>query len=456
MNSFFSKFVGDRKFYAAVLTVAIPLMIQQLISSSVNLVDNMMVGQLGDAALGGVAAVNRFYMIANFGTLGVMNAAAIFIAQFFGARKEEEMKQSFRFSLISGLCIVIPFCVLMLCAPNWILRFFTDDAAIIAQGEAYIVIAALTFLPLAVSYAIDGAMRAIGETKIPLFAGTTAVLVNCIGNYCLIFGKFGCPQLGVQGAAYATLLARITEVVILLVVLKVKSFPFKTRILDMFKVPASLAKNILVKAAPLTLNELLWSFGMAMLFKFYGTRGAEVMSGYSVATTVSDLFFVLFGGMAAATNVMVSQPLGADRLEEGRKNGYRMIGFSIMLSLIFAVLMFVSSYVIVSFYEISERSMSVAETFLRVQSVMFWIYMANTECYFVLRAGGDTKSTLFMDSVFMWCINLPLVGLFAYLTRIDIIALYIIGQCTDLIKLGVAYWLVSKEKWVKNITISEN
>lgn len=454
MGVFISKFIGDKKFYKSVLIVAIPLMIQQLISSSVNLIDNMMVGQLGDAALGGVAAVNRFYMIANFGTMGVINAAAIFIAQFFGAEKIKEMKQSFRFSLISGLLIVIPFCLIGLFVPEWILRFFTNDADIISLGLQYILVASFTFLPLAFSYSIAGAMRAIGETKVPLYAGTLAVIVNCIGNYCLIFGKFGCPMLGVQGAAYATLIARIVEVLILLVVLKMKDYPFKTRIRDIFDVPFDLVKNILIKAAPLTLNELLWSFGMATLFKFYGTRGPEAMSGYSVASTISDLFFVLFGGMAAATNVMVSQPLGANKLEEGRKNGYRMIGTSIILACIFAVMLFGSSFVIPSFYEISELSLNIAESFLRVEGIMFWIYMANTECYFVLRAGGDTKSTLFMDSLFMWTINLPLVGLLAYTTNISILALYVVGQCTDLVKLCFAYWLVSKEKWVKNITVS--
>lgn len=371
MGVFISKFIGDKKFYKSVLIVAIPLMIQQLISSSVNLIDNMMVGQLGDAALGGVAAVNRFYMIANFGTMGVINAAAIFIAQFFGAEKIKEMKQSFRFSLISGLLIVIPFCLIGLFVPEWILRFFTNDADIISLGLQYILVASFTFLPLAFSYSIAGAMRAIGETKVPLYAGTLAVIVNCIGNYCLIFGKFGCPMLGVQGAAYATLIARIVEVLILLVVLKMKDYPFKTRIRDIFDVPFDLVKNILIKAAPLTLNELLWSFGMATLFKFYGTRGPEAMSGYSVASTISDLFFVLFGGMAAATNVMVSQPLGANKLEEGRKNGYRMIGTSIILACIFAVMLFGSSFVIPSFYEISELSLNIAESFLRVEGIMF-------------------------------------------------------------------------------------
>ena len=176
-------------------------MMQQLITSSVNLVDNLMVGQLGDAALGGVAAVNRFYIIATYGTNGVLAAAAIFIAQFFGAQDHERMKQSFRFSILSAYAIMIPFFLLGFLVPEGIVRFFTSDPAIVQLGAAYMRIAAFTFLPMALSLGISSAMRAVGETKIPLVISAGAVLINTFLNYCLIFGNFGFPRLGVEGAA---------------------------------------------------------------------------------------------------------------------------------------------------------------------------------------------------------------------------------------------------------------
>ena len=224
-----SKFIGDRNFYKMALVIAIPLMMQQLITSSVNLVDNLMVGQLGDAALGGVAAVNRFYIIAMYGTNGMITAAAIFIAQFFGAKDEERMKQAFRFSILSAYAIMIPFYLLGSIIPHTIMSFFTSDPLIIQAGGNYMQIAAWSFLPLALSLTIASAMRAVGETRTPLIISAIAVLTNTFLNYCLIFGHFGFPQLGVEGAALATLAARFLETGLLLVVLYRMHFDFKTR-----------------------------------------------------------------------------------------------------------------------------------------------------------------------------------------------------------------------------------
>lgn len=448
----FQKFIGDKEFYKATLAVAIPLMLQQLITSSVNLVDNLMVGQLGDAALGGVASVNRFYMIATAGTLGILAAAAVFIAQYYGAKDEKHMKETFRFSIVSAYAIMIPFFLMGIIMPRTIVSFFTTDAAIVQMGVEYMQLAAFTFLPMALSLAISSALRAVGEARLPLYVSAMAVLINTFLNYILIFGNFGFQAYGVQGAAVATIIARCFEAITLLIVLQKNNAAFKTKIKDLFKITLGLSKKVLLKAAPLAINEVLWGAGMATLFKFYATRGPEVISGYSISTTTSDLFFVLFGGMAAATTILISQPLGANKLDEARKHGYQLLGFSVMMSLVFAALMFGSSFIVPNFYNVTDVSKNVAMSVLRVQSIMFWIYMANTQCYFILRAGGDTKSTLFMDSGYMWLVNIPLVGILAYTTGINIILLYVIGQCTDLVKFFIAYRLVRKEKWVVNLT----
>ncbi len=446
------KFKGDRAFVKAALAVAIPLMLQQLITSSVNLVDNLMVGQLGDAALGGVATTNRFYMIAIFSTFGILAAAGIFIAQYYGAKDENHMKQSFRFSILSSYVVILPFAALGLFRPDLVLSFFTDDAAIIAAGTQYISMATFSFIPMALSLSIVSAMRSIGETKIPLYVGIIAVLVNAFFNYALIFGHFGLPQLGVTGAGLATLISRIVEVSILLVVMWVKPFPFTTRLDRMFEISPKIVRNVSIKAAPLAINELMWAFGMATLFKFYAIRGPEVISGISISSTTADLFFTLFGGVAVATTVLVSQPLGANKLDEARANGYKMLGMSVVMAASFGVLMFISSFIVPNFYNVSDEARHIAQTMLRIMSFMFWIYMGTAQCYFILRAGGDTKSTLLMDSGFMWLVNIPVVAMLTYFTGFNVFALYLAGQSTDFVKLAFSYSLVKKEKWVVNLT----
>lgn len=451
-----SKYIGDKAFMKAAIMVGVPLMLQQLITGSVNLVDNLMVGQLGDAAIGGVAAVNRFYIIAQYGANGIVAAGSIFIAQYFGARNMDKMKESFRFLLNISIAIMLVFFLLVFIFPEAILGFFTNDLAVIEMGVLYARLVSFSYIPIAITLSISGSMRSIGETKIPLFVSAIAVLINTFLNYCLIFGNFGFPQLGIRGAAYATLVARFIETGLLLYFIKEYEFDFKTKIKELFHVPAALSKKIMIKAAPLAMNEILWAGGMATLFKFYSTRGPEVMSGFSISSTIGDIFFVLFGGMAAASTVLISQPLGANKLEEGRRHGYQLMGFSFILSFIFATLMFIASFYIPYLYQnISMDALKIAENMLRIQSFMFAIYVLNTQNYFVLRAGGDTKSTLIMDSAFMWLINIPLVAVLAYFTPIGIYALYIAGQSTDLIKLAFGYWLVRKEKWVRNLTHEE-
>jgi len=349
---------------------------------------------------------------------------------------------------------VAPFVLMGLFFPEQILGFFTKEADVIAMGSTYIKIAILTYIPMALSMTISNAMRSMGETKIPLYSSIASIITNAVFNYILIFGHFGFPKLGVAGAAYATIIARILEVAIFLVVTQRLPFMFKTHIKDLFKISRKLIKIITIKAIPLTVNEIFWSSGMSILFMFYSTRGKEVMAGMSISGTVADLFFTLFGGMAVASTVFVSQVLGANKLDEARSNAYRLIRFSVMLAIAFGSLMFISSFFAPLLYNVTEVSRHTAATFLRIQSFMFWLYMANAQCFFILRAGGDTKSTLLMDSVFMWAVNLPVVGLVTYLTGWNVFAIYLVGQATDFVKFVVAYGLVRKEQWVKNLAHS--
>ena len=240
--------------------------------------------------------------------------------------------------------------------------------------------------------------------------------------------------------------------IIYLVVIKRSDMPFKTRIRDIFDFSGDLAKHITIRAIPLCINETMWSFGMSTLLKCYANRGLEVNTAYGMASTISDLFFVLFSGMATATTVLVGTLLGANRLKEAKENGYKLISLSIYLSIIFLTLMFMSSFVVPYLYNVSIESKHLASSFLKIMAVFFMLYMFNTECFFILRSGGDTKSTLIFDSCFMWVINIPLVVALSYLTDMNILMMYAIGQSTDILKAIVAISFIKKEKWVRNLT----
>ena len=449
------RYFGDKAFFKSTLLVAIPLMAQQLISNSVNLLDNLMIGQLGDNALASVATVNRYFIIAIFGMQGMIAASSVFLAQFYGSNDEEHMKQSFRFALISTSLIMILFIIIALMFPENIIRFFINDQEVINMGAQYIKVAALSFIPTMITMAISGAMRSVGDSRKPLFAGMISMVTNVFFNYVLIYGHLGMPALGVVGAGIGTLIARIVELGIILYFLVDGDYKFKTPFKDLFDISPTLSKAITLKALPLSLNEVLYASGMAVLMRFYGTRGADVISAYAIAVTVSDLFFTMNAGMSVATTILVSQPLGANKLDEAKENGYKLLGFSTILSVFFGFLLFLTSFIVPHLYDVSANSMYIAQNFLRIMSFLFWIYVLNTTSYFILRAGGDMKSTLIMDSGYMWTVNLVCVGIATHYTDVGILGLYLVGQLTDVVKLGFALKLVHKEEWVVNLAKQE-
>ena len=451
----FKKYFGDKAFFKSTLIIAIPLMMQQLVSTAVNLLDNLMIGQLGDHALAGVAAVNRYFMIAIFGTFGILGAASVFMAQFYGSDDDEHMQQTFRYSIISSSIVMSFFISIALAFPEQIIRFFVDNDLVVAQGIQYIFISGLSFIPTMFSMAIASAMRSTGDTKAPLIASVFSMLTNLFFNYILIYGHFGFPALGVMGAALGTLIARIVELVIVSYALRKGFYRFKSPVAHLFKISKTLIKAISLKALPLSLNEIAYAAGMALLLRFYGTRGADVISGYSITATIADLFFTMNAGMSIATTILVSQALGANKIKEARDNGYRLLGFGVVISVVFGVLLFLSSFLVPHLYDVSTNAIWIAQTFLRIMSVLFWIYILNTTVYFILRAGGDTKSTLLLDSGYMWAVNLVCVGIATYYTNWSILGLYLVGQSTDILKMIIALRFVHKEKWLVNLADEE-
>lgn len=442
---------GGRKFVGGLLAIAIPMMLQQLITNLVNLLDNLMVGQIDAYAISGVATANRFFLIGSFAMMGTSTAASIFIAQFYGADNRAAMKESYRYGILVSALAFLPFLLGAIFIPETIIRFFSDDPLLLDAAMQYIRVAALTFIPLTISLTSMNALRAVGETKIPLVISLVTVVVNGLSNYVLILGRFGFPELGILGAALGTLMSRLVELILVIIALRRTNFAFKTKLKDLFRIPLRLIRTITTKSLPLMINEIGFAFGLAMLFKFYGTRGAEVQTAVSIAGTTADLFFVLFGGMAAATTVFVSQPLGKDDLQAAESNAFRILRFSVLMALVLGGMMFMLSWITPGLYAVDNEIRDMAALFIQVQSCFLWVYMINTECYFILRAGGDMRRTLILDSGYMVFVNLPIVAAAAYLTALPAIFVYIIGQATDVIKIFFSLRLLLKRSWLQNL-----
>lgn len=446
-------YMDTKTFYKSYAKIVIPLMLQGMITKFVSMIDNLMVGQLGDTSIAAVAMGNKILDIVMFTVFGISAAASVFIAQYYGAKNQEKQQEVFRVGLLMSSVVLISAIMIVLVFPKAVIGYFVQDDFIQKNVLNYISIVLIGYMPFVISINYSSALKVVGQVKMPLFASLSGVAVNMIGNYILIFGHFGLPAMGIQGAAVATVGSRILECIILITFTKRHHFSFDTKVLHLFKVSRTLFKEVVAKSLPLTINEIIWSFGQATILKTYGARGNEVLAALAITETTSSMFFAFAQGIAGATPIFISQLLGANKFKEAYQNGLRMLKSTVICALLLGLAMFTMSFVIPNVYQVSVVSHDIATRTIQIGACFFAVYLTNTQCYFILRAGGDMRSTLIMDGLYMWTITIPVISTVGYLTNIPIIPMYIIGQCCDLGKMCVSLTMFFKKQWLKNITI---
>ncbi|MCF7930212.1 MAG: MATE family efflux transporter [Acholeplasmataceae bacterium] len=445
--------IGDRAFYKQLIAVAAPLVLQQLITTSVQLVDNIMVGTLGKSAIGSVSIVNQLYFIVILITFGAMGGAGVFSAQYFGSKDYEKLKQTFRFKLLVGLMVAILSFVLFSFFGESLLRLFTDNPTTIAGGLSYLNIAKWSAFPWILSVAISNTFRETGITKPLLKISIAAILTNTALNFVLIFGLFGFPALGVVGAAIATLISRFVELGLTLILLKKRGKLFNTKLLQLFHIEKKILAAIIVMAIPLTLNEALWSTGQTVFFHAYSTRGDDALAAMSITGTISQLVFVTFGGIATAVAVLVGNTLGRNQLAEAKDNAKKLIAFSVFIAALAGIILFALSFFMPGLYNVSDEAIHIAEFNLRVNALFIPVFSFNVALYFTLRSGGDTKSTFLMDAGFMWFVPVPISLILAYLTSLPVIYMFLIVQMLDIPKMLFGLSRYRKGHWIKNLAL---
>jgi len=460
MNRLKQTVIGDRAFYRTVATLIVPIIVPMFVTNFVNLLDNIMVGQLGTAELSGVAIGNQLIFVYNLCIFGGLSGPGIFGAQFFGAGDLEGVRNSFRMKLwvLMGL-LALFFTVFGGWGRDLVSLYLTGDGdpqvahRMLEHGLDYLHIMMIGFLPFALTTAYAGTLRETGETLVPMRAGIAAVLTNLVGNWLLIYGNLGFPMLGVKGAAIATVFSRFVELAIIARAMHGSSgrFEFMHGVYRTLKVPLRLAKNVFKKGAPLLVNEFLWSMGMATLNQIYSLRGLDVLAGMNIANTVNSMFNLFFISMGSAIATMIGQHLGANRMVEARRDVWRLIFFSASCCVVIGGIMVVASPYFPLLYNTTDHVRHLATRFMLVMALFMPMYSTSHACYFTLRSGGATVLTFLFDSGYMWAINIPLALALTHWTDIPIIWLYPLCEAAGLIKMSIGLTIVRRGRWVKNI-----
>ena len=458
--SLFHKLVGDKAFYKMVLAIAVPIMIQNGITNFVSLLDNIMIGQIGTEQMSGVAIVNQLLFVYNLGLVGGVSGAGIFTAQYFGQKNEEGVRQTVRFKVWMVSVITLLTVILFLTAGSSLIETYLQGegtaesvAATLAYGRQYLWIMLLGLPPFMMVQVYSSTLRECGQTILPMKAGVVAVFVNLVLNYILIYGKFGAPALGVQGAAIATITSRYVEAAIVL--LHTHSHrtenPFVEGLYSTLKVPGALVQKILIKGTPLLLNETMWAAGMAMLTQCYSVRGLNVIAALNISNTINNVFNIVFIALGDSVAIIVGQLLGAGKMKEARDTDNKMIAFSVFSCTCMALVMLLLARFFPLLFKTNEEARLLATYFIMVAAIFMPQNAFLHASYFTLRSGGKTIVTFLFDSVFIWCVSVTIAFTLSRYTALPVVAVFTFVQAGDLIKCVIGFILVKKGVWLQNI-----
>lgn len=447
-----------------VLAVAVPIMIQNGITNFVGLLDNIMVGRIGTEQMSGIAIVNQLLFVFNLAIFGSLSGPGIFTAQFYGCKDNKGVQHTFRLKVYICLAITaIGIGIFCLFGENLIMMYLHGEGneqaleAALYYGKQYMLVMLFGLLPFGMEQVYTSTLRECGETMVPMKAGIIAVLVNLGLNYLLIFGKFGFPELGVVGAAIATVISRYVQVLIVMgwTHTHTAKMPFIVGAYREWKVPATLVGKIAAKGTPLMVNEILWAAGMAFMNQCYSIRGLDVVAALNISSTITNLFNVVFIAMGSAISIIVGQLLGAGKMEEARDTDTKLIAFSVLSCVGIGTLLIIIAPLFPMMYNTSAQVKELATAFLRIGAACMPLAAFMHASYFTLRSGGKTIITFLFDSVFLWCASIPLAFVLSRYTTLHSVPLYLSCQLIDIIKCVIGFVLVKKGVWIHNIVVKE-
>ena len=455
-------YIGNKAFYRRVLTIAVPIVIQNGITNFVSLLDNIMVGQVGTIPMSGVSIANQLFFIFNLTVFGACGGAGIFTAQFYGREDHNGVRYTFRYKYLISLLLSLLGIGIFLYGGESLLGMYLQGegdplaaAQTLQHGMSYLKIMLWGLVPFAIATAYSTTLRESGQTVVPMAAGVAAVLVNLGLNFILIFGHLGFRAMGADGAAIATVVSRYVELAIVAgwTHLHKKDVPFIKGAYRSLHIPKQLLWSISKKGIPLMLNEFCWSAGVAVLNQCYSTCGLDVVPALNISSTIQNLSNVANLALANAVGIIMGQMLGAGKSRDDVEDANRkLFVLAILLGFVFGGVLMALSGAFPQLYNTSDSVRQLAGTLIRITALLMPVMAYSLTAYFTLRSGGQAFITFIFDSCFMWVCAVSLAFCLSRFTALSIIPLYTICQGTELLKCVIGTWLVKKGTWIKNLT----
>ena len=447
-------FYRDPDYFRNVQRIAIPIIFQQLTFAGLNMLGVVLIGQKGDAAVAAVGLAGQIAFLLNLVHFGIISGAAMFTAQFWGKQDIPNLRRVLGLCLMLAIAASLIFFALSQLFPSQILQIYSRDPAVIGLGTNYIRTFSWTFLFFAITFSYALVMRSTGDVKTPTFISVGALLISTFLSYSLIFGKFGLPELGIQGAAVAAVIARMIECVTLLVVIYWRKSPVAASFRELTGFDRVFFLRVIRPLLPVILNELFWSLGITTYNIIYGRMGTQSYAAMNIVSTIEQVGFVVFIGISNATSVLVGNRIGSGKEDEAYLYAGRSLGLGIVGGILLGVALQMVKAPILSLYKVSPEVIRDAGYIINVVSFFLWIRVNNmTIVVGILRAGGDTRFSLFLDGIIIWIVGVPMAYLGAFVFDWPVYLVYLCAMSEEATKwiLGINRYF--SRKWINNLTM---
>lgn len=449
----FKGLFSDKQLYKMIVSIAIPIALQNLLVFLTQMLDTIMLGELGDIPLTASSLANQVFFVYSLFIYGLAGGAAVLTSQYWGKREIKPIKVIVATVVRLVVVVGVILSLVVYLFPEQIMMIFTKDKEVISAGIEYLRIIFLMYLFFGLSSVITTLFRSVEVVKIAVISNIVSLITNGFLNYVFIFGKFGAPRMEIKGAALATVIAKIAEITIVLIYMFFVDKKLKFNIKDITAKNKLLNQDLIKYCSPVVMNELAWALGITMQSVLFGRMSTNAVSANTIIGVVQQLATLVIFGVANASAIIIGKTIGEGKLELAQQRGRTIKTLAIIIGIIGAIVIFLSRNVMVDFYNVSSETKELAKQMLIITSfVVFFVSNAGVGIVGILRGGGDTKFSLWSEIISLWLVSVPLGFIAGMIFKLPVVVVYALFKSDELVKTIICWVRVSGTKWIRDVT----
>lgn len=443
----------DKKFITLLFGLTIPIILQNLIAASLNLLDNIMVGTLGEKVISAAGFANQFYMVFFYSVCGISMGAAIFMSQLWGKKDIEKIHEILDFSLLISIPVSILFALVAFIFPEHIINIFSVDEEVTKLGAGYLRIVSISYVISAITLSYSTALRSTGQTVIPMLGSIIGIFVNFSLNYLLILGHFGFPKLGLNGAAIGTSISRIIELLFLLFMIYIRKNQIATNFKSLKEISIEKSKRFFKVASPVIFNDIMWILGISTYSIAYAKLGVDASATMQIAITINNMFNIFGIGIGVASSIIIGNKIGEGKLKNAYYSSIKISYVGVIIGIIIGIIFYLLIPVIMKFFDVKPLTKAHTITVLKIMVIFLPIrFYAIIQVIGTLRGGGDVLYAIITEMIGIWCIGIPIAFIsIKFIPNLSITTLYFLVCFEEVVKCFITFPRVMSRHWIKRV-----